>query len=88
MTYTLDTAAAVERITAAGADPAVVRAIVAEVARAEDAHLAHVATKADVENVRVELAALEVRLVKWGIGIALAAAGLLFAALRLTGGVA
>ena len=79
MAYTLDTAAAIERITATGADPAVARAIVAEVARADDAQLAHLATKAD-------LADLEVRLLKCGIGIALAAAGLLFAALRLTGG--
>ena len=76
MAYTLDTAAAIERTTAAGADPAVARAIVAEVARADDAQLA---TKAD-------LADLEVRLPKGGIGIALAVAGLLFAALRLTGG--
>ena len=80
MAYTLDTAAAIERITAAGADPAVARAIVAEVARADDVQLAHLATKAD-------LADLEVRLLKWGFGIALAVAGLLFAALRLTGGV-
>lgn len=79
MTYALDTVAA---------DPAVDRAIVAEVARADDAQLAHVATKADVENVRAELSALEVRLVKWGFGIALAVAGLLFAAIRLTGGAA
>ena len=87
MACRLDTAAATERIIAAGADPAVARAIVAEVARADDAHLSHVATKADMETVRSELAALEVRLVKWGIGIALATATLLFAALRLTGGV-
>ena len=76
MAYTRNTATAIERITAAGADPAVARAIVAEVARADGAHLD---TKAD-------LADLEVRLLKCGIGIALAAAGLLFAALRLTGG--
>ena len=81
MAYTLDTAAAIERITAAGADPALARAIVAEVARADDTQTAHLATKAD-------LADLEVRLLKGGIGIALAVAGLLFAALRLTGGVA
>lgn len=80
MAFTLDTAAATERITAAGADPAVARAIVTEVARADDAQLAHLATKADLAN-------LEVRLLEWGIGIALATAALLFAALRLTGGV-
>lgn len=78
MAYTLDTAAATERMVAAGVDPATARAIVAEVARADDAHQAGLATKAD-------LLALEVRLVKWGIGIALAVGGLLFALLRLTG---
>ena len=76
MAYTLDTAAAAERIIAAGADPAVARAIVAEVARADES----LVTKNDL---RAELAALEVRLVKWGIAIAIA--GLLFAALRLIG---
>ena len=78
MAYTLDTAAAAERIIAAGADPAVARAIVAEVARADES----LVTKNDL---RAELAALEVRLVKWGIAIAIAIAGLLFAALRLIG---
>ncbi len=79
MAYTLDTAAATERLIAAGADPAVARAIVTEVASADDAHRADLATKAD-------LLVLEVRLVKWGIGIALGGAGVLFALLRFTGG--
>ncbi len=88
MAYTLDTAAATERITAAGADPALARAIVAEVARADDRQRADLATKGDLADLRGELTAaissLEVRLVKWGIGFGLAIAGLLFAALRLT----
>ena len=40
-------------------------------------------TKADLE---AAVLTLEVRLVKWAIGIGLAIAGLLFAALRFTGG--
>ena len=78
MAYNLDTAAATERITAAGADPALARAIVAEVARVEATATEHLATKAD-------LLALEVRLVRWGIGLAAASVGVLFAALRLIG---
>ena len=79
MAYTLDTAAAIERITAAGPTRFSRGAIVAEVARADES----LVTQADL---RAELAALEEHLLKWGIGIALAVAGLLFAALRLTGG--
>ncbi len=70
MAYTLDTAAAAERIASAGVSP--------EVARADDGRRDDLATKAD-------LFALEVRLVKWGVGIALGTAGILFAVLRLTG---
>ncbi len=78
MAYTLDTAAAAERIASAGVSPEVARAIVSEVARADDGRRDDLATKAD-------LFALEVRLVKWGVGIALGTAGILFAVLRLTG---
>ena len=47
------------------------------------AQRAELVTKTGLE---AALLALEVRLVKWGIGIGLAVAGLLFAALRLTAG--
>ncbi|MDE3261408.1 MAG: hypothetical protein OYL41_05405 [Acidobacteriota bacterium] len=77
MAYTLDTAAAAERITAAGADPTLARAIVAELASVEATSSKHLATKAD-------LLALEVRLVRWGIGLAAASIGILFALLRFT----
>lgn len=92
MAYALDTHAAVQDLTAAGFAPEQAEAIVATVARSESG----LATKADVAVVKSDLAvvksdleaaitALEVRLVKWGIGIGLAIAGLLFAALRLFG---
>ena len=83
MAYTLDTAAATDRLTAAGLDADAARAIVTEMARSDDAQRADLVTKADLE---AAVLTLEVRLVKWAIGIGLAIAGLLFAALRFTGG--
>ena len=83
MAYTLDTAAATDRLTAAGLDADAARAIISEVARSDDAQRADLVTKADLE---AAILAFEVRLVKWGIGIGLAIAGLLFGALRFTGG--
>ena len=78
MAYTIDTLAAVRELTAAGLPGKQAEAIVSTVSRAGEAQSSHLATKAD-------LAALEVRLLKWGVGIAVATAGLLFAALRLVG---
>ena len=83
MAYTLDVAAATDRLTAAGLDADAARAIVSEMARSDDAQRAALVTKADLE---AAILALEVHLVKWAIGIGLAIAGLLFAALRVTGG--
>ena len=75
MAYTLDTAAAAERLTAAGVDAEAARAIVSEVAQANS----DLVTK---DFLRGELASLERRLVMWAVGLA----GVLFAALRLSGG--
>lgn len=80
MAYSLDTAAAAERIAAAGADPEVARAIVSEIARADDA----VATRADTRALRAELEAAIVASERRVILAVLAVAGVLFAALRLT----
>ena len=76
--YTFDTAAAVERLKLAGANPDLAQAIVSLVAEAQDG----LVTRADL---RAELATLETTLVKWMVLTALGTAGLLFAALRLTG---
>lgn len=85
MAYALDTHAAVRDLTAAGFAPEQAEAIVATVTRSESG----LATKADLDALRAEftaaISALEIRLVKWGIGIGLAIAGLLFAALRVFG---
>ena len=75
MAWSLDTAAATERIIAAGADPALARAIVAEVAQSDSG----LASKADLE---AAITNLERRLILAGaVGL-----GLLFAALRVFGG--
>ena len=74
MACSIDTHAAAERLADAGADPALARAIVAEVARADDAYTAHLATKADLAEAKLHI-----------ILAVIAVAGLLFAALRLTG---
>ncbi len=71
MAYTIDTAAAVERLEAAGVDTAAARAIVETVAVADDS----LATKAD-------LAALKADLTVRIIAAQVATATLLFAALR------
>ena len=85
MACALDTHAAVRDLTAAGLAPEQAEAIVATVTRSESG----LATKADLDALRAEfiaaISALEIRLVKWGIGIGLAVAGLHFAALRVFG---
>jgi len=78
MAYTLDTAAATDRLTAAGIDANAARAIVTEMASVE----ADLVTKADLT---AAIAALEIRLVRWGIALAAASVGILFALLRFTG---
>lgn len=85
MAYALDTHAAVQNLTAAGFAPEQAEAIVATVARSDS----ELATRADLAALRADfearITALEVRLLKWGIGIGLGIAGLLFAALRVFG---
>lgn len=77
MAYTIDTAAATDRLTAAGMDAKTARAVVAVIAQAKQAS-SDFLTKADL---RAELARLEQRVILWAAVLA----GVLFAALRLTG---
>ncbi|MCY3745507.1 MAG: hypothetical protein OXH05_04680 [Acidobacteria bacterium] len=77
MAYTIDTAAATDRLTAAGVDKELARAIVTVIAEAKQANT-NLVTKSDLT---VAIAALEIRLLKWGVGLLAA----LFVALRLTG---
>ena len=77
----LDTHAIARTLTDAGIDPKHADAITAAVRQAADQG-EHV-TRAEL---RAELVSLELRLVKWIVGAALACAGLVIAVLRLFGG--
>lgn len=78
-TTTFDTLAAARELEAAGMNPAQAEAI-ANTIRAAIAE--GLVTK---PGLQAELKDLELRLVRWAIGVAAATAGLLFAALRFTG---
>ena len=77
----LDTHAIARELTAAGIEPDHADAITNAVRRAAE----HDASGFDVNLVatKADLTALELRLVKWMIGIVFAGAGLVIAALRL-----
>ena len=77
----IDTHEIARELTAAGIDPAHADAITNAVRRAAE----HDASGIDVNTLatKADLAALELRLVKWLIGVAFAGAGLTIAALRL-----
>ena len=78
MAYTLDTHATVRELTAAGLDQPVAEAITAVIARSDS----ELVTKSFFRTeLKAEIAALEKRLMLYGLGLA----GLLFAALRFTG---
>ena len=72
----LDTHEIARDLTAAGIDPNHADAITSAVRRAAEHDAGTIATKAD-------LTALELRLVKWMIGVVFAGAGVVIAALRL-----
>ena len=67
---TFDTHAAVTALRDAGLDEAPAVAIVNTVRDAASADHSDLATKADIVEVKADVAALEVRLVKWGVGLA------------------
>ncbi|MCY4601087.1 MAG: hypothetical protein OXF27_14350 [Acidobacteria bacterium] len=79
----LDTHEIARELTAAGIQPDHADAITKAVRRAAE----HDASGVDVNTLatKADLTALELRLVKWMIGVAFAAAGLAVAALRLIG---
>lgn len=78
-TTTFDTLAAARELEAAGMNPTQAEAITNTIRAAIAEGLV---TKPDLQ---AELKDLELRLVRWAIGVAAATAGLLFAALRFTG---
>ena len=67
---TFDTHAAVTALRDAGLDEAPAVAIVNTVRDAASADHSDLATKADIVEVKADVAALEARLVKWGVGLA------------------
>ena len=79
----IDTHEIARELTAAGVDPAHADAITNAVRRAAE----HDASGIDVNALatKADLAALELRLVKWMIGVVFAGAGLTIAPLRLIG---
>ena len=80
----LDTRAIARSLTDANLTPAQADAITNGILQShhEQSGSDH-ATKADVAMLRVEMAALETRLIKWTIGTGVAVAGIVVAALRL-----
>ena len=80
-----DTHAIARSLTAADLTPEQADAITDAIRQAAEHGGTGLATKADLTELRVELAGLEARLIKWMIGIVFAGAGLVIAGLRLIG---
>lgn len=78
-----DTHAIARSLTDADLTPEQADAITDAIRQAAERDMAGLATKADLAELRVELAGLEARLIKWMIGIVFAGAGLVIAGLRL-----
>ena len=78
MAYTLDTHATVRELMEAGLEPPVAEAITAVIARPGSELVTRSFFRTEL---KAEIAALEKRLMLYGLGLA----GLLFGALRLTG---
>ena len=80
-----DTHAIARSLTDADLTPEQADAITDAIRQAAEHDMAGLATRADLAELRVELAGLEARLIKWMIGIVFAGAGLVIAVLRLIG---
>ena len=77
---TFDTLTAARDLEAAGVERRQAEAIAEGMRQAAGSGRDELATRADLADVRAEIARLETRLVKWGIGLALAVAGVTTAA--------
>lgn len=80
-----DTHAIARSLTDADVTPEQADAITDAIRQAAEHDVAGLATKAGLAELRVELAGLGARLIKWMIGIVFAGAGLVIAVLRLIG---
>ena len=77
---TFDTLTAARDLEAAGVERRRAEAIAEGMRQAAGSSRDELATRADLADVRAEIARLETRLVKWGIDLALAVAGVTTAA--------
>ncbi len=73
MISSLDTHESVKSLTAAGFTDAQAEALTAVLKRAVDIDLSNIATKIELAELRREIAQLELRPIKWVIGVGLAA---------------
>ena len=74
MISSLDTHELVKDLKASGFTDAQAEAITRAVRQAQDFDLSNLATKTDVADLRREIAEVELRLIKWVIGVGVAAA--------------
>lgn len=70
MAASFDTLRAARRLKEAGATDAVAEAIVGAIRDARDFDFSQLATKADIADLRSEVARVELRLIRWVIGVA------------------
>ncbi len=73
MAASFDTLRAARRLKEAGASDPVAEAIVTTIAEAREFDLSTLATKADLAGLDAKITATELRLLKWMLGIAVAA---------------
>lgn len=83
MAATIDTLQYARRLRDAGVERDQAEAHAEAIADAVSQGQGDLATKADVAALKTDMAALEVRLIKWMVGQGVAIVGLLFALLRL-----
>ncbi len=80
MTITFDTHEFVKRLKAAGMPEEQAEVVTDAIRDSRNLDLSHLATKQDLQ---LEIKALEIRLIKWMVGVAAAVIGILFTLLRL-----
>ena len=82
MISTLDTHETVKSLKAAGFTDAQAEALTAVVRQAVDIDLSNIAAKADIADVRREMAEMKAELVKWAVGVGFAQVAKILAVLK------
>ena len=83
MISALDTNERIKSRTAAGFTDAQAEALTAAVMKAVDIDLSNIATKADIADVRREMADMKAELVKWVVGVGFPQVATILAVLKL-----